>query len=257
MTLIIGISGKKSAGKDTAANYITGTIMQRLDIIQKSFVVNEDTEGKLWIADLYGDTGHHGFFDLRANSPEVQQFYVDHLAYYYGLYSYADMLKAMAIAIMGLEYEQCYGTDEQKNSFTKYRWQDMPGVSFSNEQGNMTAREVLQYVGTDIFRRMNQNIWVDATIRQIKANTPKLAVITDVRFPNEVEAIKKEGGIVIRLTRNVLNDEHASEKILDEDQYDWSNFNYIIHNQMMTIEETSIELTKILNTVFPKGAMND
>jgi hypothetical protein len=44
----------------------------------------------------------------------------------------------------------------------------------------------MQFVGTDFFRKMKTNVWVDATINKIKKEKPKIALITDFIFPNEV-----------------------------------------------------------------------
>ena len=143
--------------------------------------------------------------------------------------------------ILGLSYSQCYGTDDQKNSLTELKWEDMSGYfdyclgileklyfnksgekinisEFPSEmptihdilkiydndftrlfyssipKGFMTGREVLQYVGTNIFRKMYNNVWVDATLRLIQEEQPELAIIADVRFPNEVEGVQKAGG---------------------------------------------------------------
>lgn len=56
-------------------------------------------------------------------------------------------------------------------------------------------------------------------------------LITDVRFPNEAQAIKDRGGIVIRVDRDVELRDHESETALDN--YD---FKYRIDNNG-TIEE--------------------
>lgn len=43
-----------------------------------------------------------------------------------------------------------------------------------------------------------------------------MLVVTDVRFPNEAEAIQREGGIVIRVLRPGMGgDAHASETSVD------------------------------------------
>jgi hypothetical protein len=102
----------------------------------------------------------------------------------------------------------------------------------------MTAREVMQFVGTDIFRNIYSNVWVDATIRKIQEETPELALICDCRFPNEVSGIQDAGGKVIRLTRNSGSDDcHSSETALDEANYDWSNFDAVIDNAGMSLAE--------------------
>lgn len=143
------------------------------------------------------------------------------------IYNFADPLKDMCQSILGLTYDQCYGSDEQKNQYVNCNWPDSGKP--------MSAREVMQYVGTDVFRKMQHNVWADATIRKIQDENLPLSLIADCRFPNEVEAVKKAGGLVIKLNRNLYNSSHESEIALDEDQYDQSNFDFIIDSQNMDI----------------------
>jgi hypothetical protein len=143
------------------------------------------------------------------------------------IYNFADPLKKMCIDIFGLTYEQCYGSDENKNEYVNCFWPD---------SGNsMTAREVMQYVGTNVFRKMQHNVWADATIRKIQDENLPLALIADCRFPNEVEAVKNAGGLVIKLNRNLYSSTHESETALDEDRYDQSNFDFVIDNKDLKI----------------------
>lgn len=146
------------------------------------------------------------------------------------IYNFADPLKQMCIDILGLKYEHCYGTDDNKNEIVNCVWPDKP-------YKHMTAREVMQYVGTDIFRKIQRNVWSDATIRKIQKDSRSLALIADCRFPNEVEAVKKAGGMVLKLKRNLYNSTHDSEKALDDDKYDHSNFDLVIDNTDMEIGE--------------------
>jgi hypothetical protein len=95
----------------------------------------------------------------------------------------------------------------------------------------MTAREVMQHLGTDMFRKLQQNVWSAATIRLIEKEKPDMALIADCRFPNEVDAVKNAGGIVIKLNRNLYESTHTSEIALDDNLYDQSNFDLIIDNQ--------------------------
>jgi len=144
------------------------------------------------------------------------------------IYNFADPLKKdICMNILGLTYNQCYGEDIDKNTLTDIEW----------DGKRLTAREVMQFVGTNIFRKMKNDVWASATIKKIMNDQPSLALIADCRFPNEVEAIKSVGGLVIKLNRNLYNSDHASEKALDEDQYDQSNFDLIIFNQSITIAE--------------------
>jgi hypothetical protein len=147
---------------------------------------------------------------------------------YARLYNFADPLKKdICMNILGLTYEQCYGSDDDKNQLTNNYWGDK----------QLTAREVMQFVGTDVFRKMQQNVWADATILKIQKEQPSLAIIADCRFPNEVDAVKNAGGLVIKLNRNPFNSDHASETALDENNYNQNNFDFILNNSIMSIEE--------------------
>lgn len=143
----------------------------------------------------------------------------------------------IAVRILGIPRELAFGTNEQKETPTHIMWDSMfveirQAYSIENEQrlpygantpklrsGPMTVREVLQVVGADWYRRVYPDVWVDFPFRQ--EWNGKIVVITDCRFPNEVEAIKQHGGVILRLERDTsLEDSHPSEKELDNYQFD-------------------------------------
>jgi len=69
-----------------------------------------------------------------------------------------------------------------------------------------TPREVLQYVGTELFRNnFDKDFWVKSLMNHINshicAHNVQRWVISDCRFKNEMQAIKDAGGKVIRLYR--------------------------------------------------------
>jgi hypothetical protein len=153
------------------------------------------------------------------------------------IYNFADPLKKdICISILGLTNDQCYGSDDHKNALTNCYW----------EGNRLTAREVMQFVGTNIFRQMKQDVWVSATINKIYNDKFPLAIIADCRFPNEVEAIKEVGGIVIKLTRNPFNSNHESETALDSINYADTNFNYVIDNNNLSISDQNDIINQIL-----------
>ena len=104
----------------------------------------------------------------------------------------------------------------------------------------------MQILGTDILRTMQHNVWAGATIRKIQRDNPDVALIGDCRFPNEVEAVQKVGGIVIKLNRNIYHSDHTSETALDRQNYDELNFDAVIQNQFMDIEAKNEVLSRIL-----------
>lgn len=65
---------------------------------------------------------------------------------------------------------------------------------------NPEIRNLLQRLGTDGGRKyLGEDIWVRTALNNQQAD--KL-VVSDVRFPDEAEAIKVQGGIIVRIKRD-------------------------------------------------------
>jgi len=249
MTKILALAGRKSSGKNTAVNFLLGVYMLGLRVVHNSTQITP--EGQLLISDLFGDENITGIFDIyREDNEQIVNLLEQHIHPYIKVYSFANLLKHnVCMNILGLSYEQYYGTEKQKNTKTHLKWENMPDIGkypMHPQTGHMTARNVMQYVGTNIFRNMYGNVWVDATIRRIQSENSDLAVITDCRFPNEVDGVQKAGGRVIYLTRNPYEDKHTSETALDEENFDRNKFDAVIDNAKMTIEEQNEALYNIL-----------
>lgn len=241
MTKIIGISGRKQAGKNTTANYINGEILKKYEMIEDFYI---DKDGNLTIKtqDSNGKIGY-GVLDVTRKDNTFIEYAERNLWPYVKVYHFADVLKELSIHLFGLNEKQVYGTNEDKNTVINIDWKDVP--LNDNKSGLMTAREFLQYFGTTIVRKIYPQAWVNSTINKILIEKPEIAIIPDVRFPNEIQSIKENSGVVIRLTRDIYNSDHESEKILDREQYDWSNFDFIIQNHTGKIENLCVELQKI------------
>jgi hypothetical protein len=79
------------------------------------------------------------------------------------------------------------------------------------------VRRLLQNLGQALRDLVDPDIWVKAAIRRIeKINGP--VVVTDVRYPNEADAIHALGGEVVRVTRPGFNgvNNHESEHAMDD-----------------------------------------
>jgi hypothetical protein len=258
--LILGISGRKQSGKSTVGNFILSLFLAQLDYAEKIYM---DDDGQLIVSDILGDTRYEGIFNIyhilnKHNDPRIAQA-IDKLNKKIKIYNFADILKTdICMNILGLTYDQCYGDDQAKNSLTQLKWKDMPCFDEAwtqnedyDNSGYMTARQVMQFVGTDIFRKMYADVWIVSTINKILKEKPTVAIITDCRFPNEVDAIKQMDGKVWRLTRNPFNSSHISETILDQSNYDWSNFDAIIDNSTTTLLEQFTTVKTKLEEILP------
>ncbi len=89
-----------------------------------------------------------------------------------------------------------------------------------------TTRERLQLLGETCRRVLGQDVWVDALLREI--NPRQFTVVSDVRYRNEAQAIRRRGGVLIRIERPGVGpiNEHISEHDLDG----WTDWDAIIHN---------------------------
>lgn len=261
---LLGLSGTKQSGKTTCMNFLYGTIMQKNGVISQDPHKNRfgiSKQGKLLVPVDYTDSlgsekSGMGEFDWDSPSYENQQYCENLIFPYVQEFSFAKPLKDMCIDLLGLTYEQCYGTDEQKNSLTNLLWEDMPGfikIVLDDEgfavlepirKGLMTAREVLQYVGTDIFRKIYEKVWTANGIKRFIASATGFGAFSDVRFPNELDVIHDEGGKVVRFLRRPKIDLHKSEIAMDElpdDAYD-----AVLDNRDMSIPEQNEAVHQIL-----------
>lgn len=102
-------------------------------------------------------------------------------------------------------------------------------------RGQWTPRTILQFIGTEGFRRVDPSVWVryaiDLARRHLEVLPPHTAsnyggrffvVITDCRFKSEMEAIHAVGGEVWRIRRPEIDGAggaglkgHASEQEMD------------------------------------------
>lgn len=213
MTKIIGISGRKQAGKNTVANIINGDVIKRLEMVQ-DYTIDDSGQLSIKTVNKNGESGW-GIFDVLRKDAEFLDYAEQSLFPYVKVYHFADYLKKICVELFDLTPQQVWGTDDDKNTATPY---------------DMTAREFLQYFGTDVMRKIKDTIWVDRTIKTIQEEESEVAIIPDVRFPNEVDAIHKAGGVCLRLTRDPYASTHACECALDHGAYDWDNFDGIVQN---------------------------
>tara|TARA_R100001163_G_C5068386_1_gene208573 strand:- start:690 stop:1463 length:774 start_codon:yes stop_codon:yes gene_type:complete len=248
MSRILGISGAKQSGKSTCMKFLHGYQLRFYDVIEK-FLMDEN--GDIFVnAKMINENGEEedtvAILDVERRDPEFLEWASTSIWPFIKCYSFADPLKMIAIQLFGLTEDQCFGTDEDKNTPVNLKWEDMPvgyyGTESELNKGFMTAREFLQYFGTNICRQMKANVWTEACVNRMLAESPEIAIVPDVRFPNEVEAIQKAGGQVIRLTRRPFDDSHSSETALD----DYDGFDYVLDNSELSIDETNRKLLEIM-----------
>tara|TARA_R100001377_G_scaffold44674_2_gene25506 strand:- start:463 stop:1368 length:906 start_codon:yes stop_codon:yes gene_type:complete len=262
---ILAFAGSKQSGKNTCTNFLHGYQLRSHRVID-DFGITGDGDlvigTKIINADGKAEAGK-AFLDVGSSDPEFAEWASYNMWPYIKSYSFAAPLKQISTALFELGSDQVYGKDNQKNSATIFRWEEMPavitdeklakqkdikklidtGVLRYHKPGRMSAREFLQFFGTDLCRKVYEDVWQSKLIKDVLAEEPLIAVIDDCRFPNEATAIQESNGKVIRLTRNIFKDSHASEQSLSS----YDNFDGVIDNANLSIHETNVELIKLLN----------
>lgn len=273
-TKVIAFAGKKQSGKSSAANFLAGYILTQAKRkedwlpLPKTFQI--DDNGQLIIdTKIVNENGveecRNGILDLRNKDVRFIDFAEKFIWPYVKIYSFADSLKEVAGRLFGLTYEQLYGSDEQKNSLIGIKWNQMAKMvdnrylkiirAQKRMNKNMTAREFLQFFGTNICRTLYDNCWIDDTVRRIIYDNYPFAIIDDCRFTNEVIAIKDQlNGRVIKLTRELEGsvDEHQSEN--DLIYADFTHQGTIINNRDLDIREKN---QAILDYVYNRGLLDE
>jgi len=112
--------------------------------------------------------------------------------------SFANTLKDAVSSVFGWDRELLEGRTRHSR---EWREQVDPWWAERLNMPNLTPRWVLQYWGTEVVRKaFHDNTWIASLENKLRKTTDDV-VISDCRFPNEIAAIKRAGGMVIRVHR--------------------------------------------------------
>jgi hypothetical protein len=192
--MIIGINGKIGSGKDTI-----GEIIQGLCLTNKGQVF------------------------------EIKKF--------------AGKLKQIGSILSGVSAEKFEDQEFKKQEMPEC-WNKLQQSGRSKVSMPMTYREFLQKIGTEAMREgLHTNVWVNAlfadytakwipTGNAIEEDEVSLEkqypnwIITDMRFPNEMDAVELRWGITIKVVRpGTAVGTHLSETALDDAKFDYEIIN--------------------------------
>lgn len=137
----------------------------------------------------------------------------------YTLVSFAAPLKHMVFALLcasGMSKEEAEGRV----------WGGRKEEPIPQLQGR-TARFLMQTLGTEWGREtVYQNLWADSAAAQADAIIASggRVVIDDMRFPNEVEVVRREGGVTVNVVRpsTPITERHGSEGALANHPFDFT-----------------------------------
>jgi hypothetical protein len=176
--------------------------------------------------------------------------------------SFASSLKDAASVIMGWDRDLLEGKTKESRE-----WRERVDPWWAERLGipHLTPRWVLQEWGTQVFRfHFHDDIWIASLENKLLKYSGNV-VISDCRFPNEVNAVRRQKGLVIRVVRGeepywfpvaieaCQGNEEAKtflkENKIHESEWSWANtdFDVVLMNNG-TLEELFAEVDLTLRT---------
>jgi hypothetical protein len=198
---LIGLSGYSGSGKDTM-----GILIQ---------LMHCDSLGTTNVEEILKDYKNNEWWIEEKSGWEIKK--------------WAGKLKTIASLLTGIPADKFENQEFKKTSL--------------GPEWNMTVRDFLQKLGTDGLRNgLHENTWVNALMADYKPTQVQWSdgpiggyedgpmpnwIITDTRFPNEAQAIKDAGGVIIRVDRPGVSaiNAHPSETALDKWDFDYKVWN--------------------------------
>lgn len=237
--MIIGLMGKMGSGKDTVAAMIAPRHLVHIDGRDLDLVML-----------MQGPEREQNALVRGPGAVQIAQ---------------ADPLKVICRTVFDFSLEQLWGPSQMRNAADeRYPREHIPGPMPDPEPrcrrclkhldggvcSYLTPREALQKLGTEWGRAMYENVWVDKalryanTLQKSRVQQVDLVVISDVRFKNEVQAIRAAGGQIWKIVRSgLVRGSHASET--EQDDVDAASIDKVIENND-TIDALRARVRKML-----------
>jgi hypothetical protein len=142
----------------------------------------------------------------------------------------SDPLLNMALALNPLipvpGRESKYGREDEPTTYQRLSTL-VARLGYVGAKEIPEVRAFLQRLGTDVGREMiDQDLWVKQAEAAIQKHWDegRAVVLTGIRFPNEVELVRRLAGRTLYLTRGSLSadDSHTSETSVGSADFEWS-----------------------------------
>ncbi len=183
--MILGFAGKAASGKTTAARHLATLLDGEVLIIPMAMVLREEVEEFLnrinaaeYVPLVYG-----------CQEDKIKVFHVNEE-------------KARA---------HCPGWDHFIDAHSD--------IQDRKKETSVTVRRILQWWGTEYRREQDPDYWTKAWAAKVESYDLEKThiLVDDIRFMNELETLRAEGGLIVKIVRPGFNGagNHASETSLD------------------------------------------
>ena len=178
--------------------------------------------------------------------------------------SFANSVKDACASIFGWNRAMLEGDTLESRA-----WREQPDVWWSEKLGReFSPRLALQLMGTEAGRDVfHPDLWVHTVMRRCEQSPWNNYVIADVRFPNEIDAIVKSGGKVIRVRRgddpewyslarecNLYNKQEIMRNAYPEvhfSEWAWIGAHYdIVMDNNCSLDELTVRVDKLVDSLY-------
>lgn len=164
----------------------------------------------------------------------VTQHLIDHLRYSFVERSFAYKVKQIASILCGLPMEDMISQEGKNKRLEAF--------------GGITVGELQQIIGTDVFRqRFSEDVWITSLFLEYRPED--YWIVSDVRFKNEADHIRKMGGILIRLEGDPAGVRAASKRDLNHpsetDLDDYEHFDIVMETRPGMEGNTKLRMLEV------------
>jgi len=178
--------------------------------------------------------------------------------------SFANSVKDSCAAVFGWDRTLLEGDTPESRA-----WREQSDQWWSKKLGReFSPRLALQLMGTEAGRDVfHPDLWVHTVLRRCELEPERNYVIADVRFPNEINAIKNSGGSVIRVRRgddpewfNLARDCNSRNKLelmhnaypdVHYSEWAWIGTHYdIVMDNNCDLNELTLRVDKIVDSLY-------
>jgi len=114
--------------------------------------------------------------------------------------SFANSLKDAVAHVFGWDRTMLEGRTKSARE-----WREQVDPWWANRLGmpHLTPRWILQYWGTEVCRvGFHDDMWIASLENKLRTSNDDV-VISDCRFPNEIKALRAQGGLIINVHRGI------------------------------------------------------
>lgn len=228
--MVVGISGQAGSGKDTVADMLVDnhdfmkvSLADPIKVFARTTF--KFTQQQLWGASNYRNDVDERFQEAEAWERARERVCAHAEGFAASLFGDEPMMAAAAAAALPAWFDELRAMTPD----------------------SLSPRIVLQSLGTEFGRRLDPDIWIRQAFKVLK-ELDTAAVISDIRFRNELEYIRSHGGFVVRVKRKATDNlssslgitNHPSE--VEQTSLQDHEFNFVINNdRTLTYLEAEVE----------------